>query len=325
MAPPWNGGDGRGSRSCSGMLNAFTVDVEDYYHVSAFAERITPRQWDGFESRVVPNTHRVLQLLERSDTRATFFVLGWVADRFPRLVRDIHNAGHEIGCHSYWHRLVYDMCPDEFQLDLALSCDALQQITGKPVVAYRAPSFSITARSFWAVDILLDQGVRFDSSIFPVRHDRYGMPHAPRFPHKIHRPSGELWEFPGSVRKLWGSHVPVGGGGYFRLYPLPLTLRWLRHINDHEQQPFMFYIHPWELDPHQPRLSGSLRSRLRHYVNLASTEAKLERLLTAFSFGTLSEVLQIGLGPMKSAPQVLVPETENPSPASELVAAEATR
>ncbi|MBI3462712.1 MAG: DUF3473 domain-containing protein [Planctomycetes bacterium] len=274
------------------MLNAFTVDVEDYYHVSGFTDRITHHQWDGYESRVVRNTQRVLRLLERFETPATFFVLGWVADRFPQLVRDIQSAGHEIGCHSYWHRLVYDMCPDEFQLDLALSCDTLQQITGTRIVAYRAPSFSITKRSLWAVDVLLEQGVRYDSSVFPVRHDRYGIPDAPRFPHKIHRPAGELWEFPGAVRRLWGSHVPVGGGGYFRLYPLALTRRWLRHINDQEQQPFMFYIHPWELDSDQPRLPGSLRSRLRHYVNLGSTEAKLEQLLTAFSFGTLSEVLE---------------------------------
>lgn len=273
------------------LINAFTVDVEDYFQVTAFADRIRPSEWDHFESRVVPNTRRILRLLDAHQVRGTFFILGWVADRYPELVRDIQRAGHELGCHSYWHRLVYDLTPDEFRDDLRRARNAIEDITGEPVVAYRAPSFSITARSLWALDILIEEGVRFDSSIFPIYHDRYGIPNAERFPHVITRTTGELMEFPPSVYRLPKLNLPVGGGGYFRLYPTQLTCRCLSRINRIERQPFMFYIHPWEFDPDQPRLAASRRSRLRHYVNLTKTEQRTTRLLRQFRFGSLTEAL----------------------------------
>ena len=279
-------------------VNAFTVDVEDYYHVSGFAERIAPEDWSSYESRVVPSTKRVLELLEAHAVRATFFILGWVADQFPQLVREIHRAGHELGCHSYSHRLVYQMTPDEFRNDLRRARLAIEDIAGTSVVAYRAPSFSITTKSLWALDILVEEGFQCDSSIFPIRHDRYGIPRAERFPHRIERLSGSLLEFPPSVRRIAGFNFPVGGGGYFRLYPVALTERWLARINSLDAQPFMFYIHPWEFDPDQPRLPGSRRSRFRHYLNLGKTEQRTRRILQRFRFGTVSEAL----APLTSRP-----------------------
>ncbi len=274
-------------------INAFTVDVEDYYHVSAFERQIDRAQWDRYESRVVANTHRILKMLARHDVRATFFVLGWVAEKFPDLVRQIQAGGHEIGSHGYWHRLIYRMSPDEFRDDLIRGREVLRQITGEPVVAYRAPSFSITRKSLWALEILAAEGFRFDSSVFPIYHDRYGIPGAKVSIHQIDTPAGPLWEFPVSVVRLGRINLPVSGGGYFRLYPLPLTLRFLANINRKQGRPFVFYVHPWELDPDQPRLqSGSRLSRTRHYVNLASTEKKLDLLLRKFRFGPLSEVIE---------------------------------
>ena len=266
------------------MGNVFSVDVEDYFHVQAFADRIDPRDWDHFESRVERNTLRILELLERHQTRATFFVLGWVAQRHADLVRRIQNAGHEIGCHSHMHKLVYGQTPDEFRDDLRRSTDTIQQITGSLVTAYRAPSFSINSRSLWALDVLIDEGYRIDSSIFPVRHDTYGIRDLDPAPHAIPRPLGDIWEFPPAVRQKRFGNIPVAGGGYFRLLPLRLTLHWLRNINRKERRPVMFYIHPWEVDPEQPRLPGSRKSRFRHYQNLATTEAKLDRLLVEFPF-----------------------------------------
>lgn len=273
------------------MRNAFTVDVEDYFHVSGFADRISPSQWDTFESRVVPNTHRLLRLLDEQQVQATFFVLGWVAERHPELVRQIGAGGHEIGCHSYWHRLVYDMGPDEFRADLRRARQAIEDITSKPVVAYRAPSYSITRRSRWAIEVLAEEGFRYDSSIFPIHHDRYGIPDAPSHPYAEHSSAGVVWEFPLTVVRLFGTNVPVAGGGYFRLYPVRLSIHWFEQVNRRTGQPFVFYVHPWELDPDQPRLHGCLRSRLRHYINLRHTEPKLKCLLPRFRWGTLSAVL----------------------------------
>lgn len=273
------------------ILNAFTVDVEDYYQVRAFSENVDPKTWDDYESRVVQNTHRILRMLDNHGVQATFFVLGWVADRHPRLVRDIQISGHEIGVHSFWHRCLFDMTPDEFREDLLHSIKVVEDATGEPVKSFRAPSFSITAESMWALDVLVECGIEFDSSIFPVYHDTYGIPTAERFPHRIERNGGGLWEFPPSVYPLWKFNLPVAGGGYFRLYPSRLSLQWLQYINDVEKQPFVFYVHPWELDPDQPRLPGSLRSRFRHYQNLRSTVPKLQRLLSSFQFGTLTQAL----------------------------------
>lgn len=275
----------------SPIQNAFTVDVEDYYHVSAFARTISPHDWSQYESRVVASTHRILRLLEERQVRGTFFVLGWVAERFPELVRDIHRAGHELGCHSYWHRLVYEQTPDEFRDDLTRAKDVVEQVTGEPVTAYRAPSFSITRKSLWALEILAGEGIRLDSSIYPVHHDRYGIPGAERFLHRVETPAGELLEFPPSLVRLGNFNLPVGGGGYFRLYPSRFSETCLHRIHREAGRPFMFYVHPWEVDPGQPRLRGSALSRFRHYVNLDRTEAKLRRLLDAFSFGSVGDVI----------------------------------
>lgn len=274
------------------MINAFTVDVEDYFHVSAFEKHISRAEWDCFECRVIRGTHRLLDLLDKHDTLATFYVLGWIADRFPQLVQDIHSAGHELGSHSYWHRLVYELSPDEFRRDLVASITAIENATGERVVNYRAPSFSITGRSLWALDVLADEGIECDSSIFPIRHDRYGIPDAPPHMHTIDTSAGSLCEFPPSVVRVAGVNLPVSGGGYFRLYPLLWTVRCLKQIN-RQGRPFMFYVHPWELDPNQPRLPlGSQLSRMRHRVNLATTERKLDELLATFCFGRVCDVLE---------------------------------
>ena len=274
------------------IQNALTVDVEDYYQVSGFESGIQRDDWPSFPSRVVENTLRILDLLRNRDIKGTFFVVGWIADRHPELVREIDRAGHEIGSHSYWHRLVYDLTPEEFREDLRRSRDILEDIVGKPVTAFRAPSFSIVQRSLWALEILADEGFTVDSSVFPIHHDRCGIPDAPRQPYVCDTAAGPLWEFPASVARLGRVNLPVSGGGYFRLLPYSVSSRLLRRINMRQKQPFVFYVHPWELDPRQPRLKVSSRAmRFRHYVNLATTEAKFMRLLSQFSFGRLDEVL----------------------------------
>jgi polysaccharide deacetylase family protein (PEP-CTERM system associated) len=272
------------------LLNALTVDVEDYYHVSTFDRCVDRARWPGLESRVGASTRRLLDRLGDAGVRATFFVLGWVARRQPGLVRGIQAAGHEIGCHGYGHRLIYEQTPDEFRADLRRARDVLQDITGAPVRAYRAPSFSITGRSLWALDVLIEEGFAHDSSIYPTYHDRYGIPGAPLHPHRIRRRGGAIWEFPPPVWRCLGYPLPVGGGGYFRLYPYALTRRGLRAINA-AGRPFAVYLHPWELDPGQPRLAPGWVRAFRHYVNLHRTEGRLVRLLRDFSFGTLSESL----------------------------------
>jgi polysaccharide deacetylase family protein (PEP-CTERM system associated) len=273
------------------MLNAFSVDVEDYFQVTAFERDISRRDWEGFECRVVANTRRLLQLLAGHNVRATFFVLGWVADRYPELVAEIAAAGHELASHSYWHRLVYQMSPEEFREDLLRSRQAIQAASGQRVDGFRAPSFSITRQSLWALDILAEEGFRIDSSIFPTRHHRYGIPDAKPQLHELQTSAGSLWEFPPAIRRYARWNLAVAGGGYFRLYPLQFTCSALARINE-AGAPFVFYIHPWEVDPQQPRLrAGGWASRLRHYVNLSSTEAKLDALLSRFRFGTLSDAI----------------------------------
>lgn len=282
------GADGNGRRS---PLNVFSVDVEDYFHVNAFSRHVDRRTWPDYESRVVRNTHRVLEILEQYQVRGTFFVLGWVAAEHPQLVRAIQRSGHEIGCHSFWHRSVFDLTPEEFREDLLQGAKAIEEITGERVTAFRAPNFSITERSLWALDILIEEGFRYDSSIFPIYHDTYGIPQARRYPYTIERSQDVLAEFPPSVYRLWKLNIPVGGGGYFRLYPSRLSTYWLRRINQRDERPFMFYVHPWELDPDQPRLPAPWRSRFRHYKNLDKTEQKLHQLLGRFRFGRLSEAI----------------------------------
>jgi polysaccharide deacetylase family protein (PEP-CTERM system associated) len=299
-------------------LHAFTVDVEDYFQVSAFERHIPRDHWSRYESRVEGNTRALLRLLERHDARGTFFVLGWVADHHPRLVRDIQRAGHEIGSHGYWHRLAYHQTPAEFRADARRTRDALEQLVGTAVTAYRAPSFSITRRSLWALEILAEEGFTVDSSVFPVRHDRYGVPDAPTGPHRRDTPAGSLWEFPPAVLPLGRFNLPVGGGGYFRLYPW-LCTRYLLSRVASLGQPFLFYIHPWEIDPRPPRLQvGSRPARLRHSLNLTSTPDKLERLLRTFRFGRLRDVLN------DLSPQARSASEEEPPQASPSLARQAS-
>lgn len=269
-----------------------TVDVEDYFHVSAFSHVVSRDEWTSLESRVCQNTERLLAILEAADVRATFFVLGWVAERFPALVERIHRDGHELASHSYDHGLVYDKTPEEFRADLARARAAIEQATGVRVRGYRAPSYSITERSLWAIDVLASEEYTFDSSIYPIYHDRYGIPHWDRHIHALERQGRRLWELPGSTVRHLGTNLPVGGGGYFRLLPYWWTRRGLRALNDTEGRPAVFYLHPWEIDPDQPRLNVGAVSRYRHYRNLDRTEPRLRRLLREFRFGTISQVLE---------------------------------
>jgi succinoglycan biosynthesis protein ExoA len=272
-------------------LNALTIDVEDYYQVSAFDHCVSRDHWEGFEQRVEGSTQKILDLLSARGVPGTFFILGWVAERYPGLVRAIHQAGHEVGCHGYGHQLIYQQTPEVFRADLCRARDVLEDILGQRITAYRAPSFSITRNSLWALDILIEEGFTLDSSIYPVHHDRYGLPGAPAHPWRVERPAGSLWEFPPPVWRFLRFPFPVGGGGYFRLYPYAFTRKALRDINA-SGRPFALYLHPWEFDPDQPRLrTGRLRA-LRHYLNLHRTEERLNRVLEDFSFATLSEALE---------------------------------
>jgi polysaccharide deacetylase family protein (PEP-CTERM system associated) len=270
------------------LLNALTIDVEDFFQVSAFDDCVDRSRWDEYESRVVIGTGKILDILENAGVRATFFVLGWVADRQPELVRAIHAAGHEIASHGYWHRLIYQQTPDEFRADVRRSRALLEDLIGKAVTAYRAPSFSITRRNLWAFDVLIEEGFELDSSVYPTFHHRYGIAGAPLGPHRVVRPSGTIWEFPGTVWRGLGYPLPVGGGGYFRLYPYWLTRVGLGAIN-RSGRPFVAYLHPWELDPGQPRLRPGRVKAFRHYVNLRRSEKRLARMLGEFRMGTLAE------------------------------------
>lgn len=279
------------------ISNALTVDVEDYFQVSAFADIVRPDEWDRFDCRVERNTDRLLQLFADADVKATFFVLGWIAERYPKLVRDIAAQGHEVACHGFSHQLVYNQTPDIFKRETLASKSLLEDQAQSPVLGYRAASYSITRRSLWALDILHEAGFRYDSSIYPVYHDRYGIPDAAREPHRLTTPSGaELAEFPIATLDLPKYALPIGGGGYFRLFPYALTRWGLKRINQHERRPFIFYLHPWEIDPEQPRLPGRWFSRFRHYNNLARCESRLARLLKDFNFEPAKDILlRLGL------------------------------
>jgi len=270
------------------VINALTVDVEDYFHVSGFADVVRAEDWPNFESRVEVNTRKLLDIFSAHGAVATFFVLGWVAERYPRLVQALRRAGHEVASHGYAHKLVYQLSPREFRDDVRRSKKLLEDVTGTAVVGYRAPSFSIIKSSLWALDILVEEGFRYDSSIFPIRHDRYGIPDAERFPHECRAHNGDgLVQFPISTLRMCGVNIPVGGGGYLRLFPYAVT-RWAIHrLNTNEHKPAIVYLHPWELDVAQPRIPGPPVSRFRHYVNVHTTEPKLHRLLGAFGFQSL--------------------------------------
>jgi len=277
------------------ICNALTVDVEDYFHVSAFAESINRDDWGNYPLRVEKNTGLLLNLFDEYQVKATFFVLGWVAERARGLVKEIAARGHEVACHGYSHQLVFDQSPDVFREETHRSKNLLEDIVQAPIRGYRAASYSITERSLWALDILAEAGFEYDSSIFPVRHDRYGIPDSPEFPHRLKTPKGRsLVEFPLSTARVFRYRLPVAGGGYFRLYPYALTKAGLAQVN-RRKSPFIFYLHPWEVDPDQPKISASWFSRFRHYNNLDKCESRLRSLMTDFQFGTTWDVLS-GLG-----------------------------
>ena len=268
-----------------------SVDVEDYFHAESFSEVVDRANWDSHSSRVEANTRRLLELLAELDIHGTFFILGWVADRFPGLVREIAACGHELGCHSYWHRLIYKLDPTEFREDTHRAKSVIEDISGQPVYGYRAPTYSVIDRSVWALEILTELGFSYDSSIFPIRHDRYGMPDAPRAPFRFQTPSGPMTEFPITTFRVAGHNLPVGGGGYLRLLPRVYTRLGLQRVQ-REGLPVVIYIHPWEIDPEQPRLAGRLSSRLRHYTNLSQT---LERFRSVLQTGTYTSFRESGL------------------------------
>ena len=274
------------------IQNALTIDVEDYFQVAALAEAVDYDDWASMEYRVEANTDRILSLFDEASVKATFFTLGWVAERSPEMVKRIAAAGHEVASHGYSHQLIYNQTPDVFREETIRSKKILEDIVQAPVTGYRAASYSITNESRWALDILAEQGFTWDSSIFPVHHDRYGMPGTPRWPHRLTTDNGyELAEFPLSTLKFPGYTLPIAGGGYFRLFPYWFSRMGLGSIN-RQGKPFVFYLHPWEVDPGQPRLDVKWFSRFRHYNNLDVCEQRLATLLSDFRFTTMSKVLE---------------------------------
>ncbi len=271
------------------MRNAMTIDVEDYFQVSAFAPHTARDSWDSQPCRIERNIERILALLAAHDTHATFFTLGWIAERYPQLVRAIVAQGHELASHGYGHQRASDLSREQFHDDITRAKGLLEDIGGVAVRGYRAPSFSIGSRNLWALDTLRDAGHIYSSSIYPIAHDHYGMPEAPRF--AFHPLNDAMLEFPPSTVQLFGRNLPAAGGGYFRLMPYALS-RWLmRRVNQADGQPCMFYFHPWELDPEQPRQVGiSAKTRFRHYVNLNRMEGRIAHLLRDFEWGRVDQV-----------------------------------
>lgn len=283
------------------LINAFTVDVEDYFQVSAFEGEVSRERWQSVPSRIDRGLATILDLLDRAGLRGTFFVLGWVARHRPDLIRVIAERGHELGCHSDEHRLVYSQTPAEFREDLRRALGAIQDASGRACTLYRAPTFSITARSLWALPILVEEGIRVDSSVYPVIHDRYGIPGAPRFPYRPLQDAPEFVEFPPSTFRMFGATLPCAGGGYLRIYPLSMTRLALRQINGSDRRPAVVYVHPWEFDPDQPVVSTGTLQRLRHRMNLGKMGSRVENLLSRFRFSTLGDALA-GLGGPSALP-----------------------
>ncbi len=293
------------------ITNYLSIDVEDYFHVSAFEDVSPPESWENREIRVDRNTRRLLEILREKGAKATFFVLGWVAHRRPELVREIQGEGHEVASHGYGHRRIGTLTRAEFREDVRRSKKILEDLTGAGVVGYRAPSYSISRGTLWAYDEIVEAGYLYDSSVFPIRHDLYGIHDWPRFSCRIVRDGRNGWtpetpspsrmapehfrgivEIPITTLDLWGCSLPIAGGGYFRLYPYPLTRRGLRRINAVDGKPFVFYLHPWEIDPGQPRMEGArAKSRFRHYLNLDRTEERFRSLLGDFAFQPLRQAL----------------------------------
>lgn len=275
------------------ITHAMTVDVEDYFHVAAFNKVIDPTSWDTWPCRVEANTHKLLQLFDDKNIKITFFILGWVAERYPELVKTIRAQGHEIASHGYSHQLIYKQDQQVFREETAKSKQILEDLGQAPVTGYRAASYSITRNSLWALDILAELGFTWDSSIFPTRHDNYGIPGSPEEPYSIITTNGSaLTEFPLTTAKVFGQSIPAAGGGYFRQYPYALS-RWLfERASLNQTKPQIFYLHPWEIDPDQPRVpNASWFSNFRHYTNLKRCLPRLERMIDDFNFGTISQSL----------------------------------
>jgi polysaccharide deacetylase family protein (PEP-CTERM system associated) len=282
-----------------GIVNALTFDVEEYFHAEAFAGVVRPDEWPSLESRVVGSTERLLDVLGEAKTTATFFVLGWVAERHPGLVRAIRAQGHEIACHGYGHQMITRLSRGQFAEDLRRARGTIEDAAGAEVIGYRAPTFSVVRETLWSLEILAEAGFRYDSSIFPIVHDRYGIPDALRFPHLLPAGAGRLIaEFPLSTVGSGRWRFPVAGGGYFRLLPYPVT-RWAVDRLNRAAQPAIVYLHPWEIDPEQPRLAVGRVARFRHSVNTDTTEAKLRRLLRDFEFAPVRDVLA-GVGILRA-------------------------
>ena len=267
-------------------LNVLTVDVEDYFHVSAFESIVKRSDWPSYEQRVGANTRKILDMFDEYEVKGTFFILGWVAERDPGLVREIAVRGHELACHGYQHNRVREMSPAEFRDDVSRAKAAIEDAAGLPIHGYRGASFSVTRETFWYLDILFDLGFAFDSSIFPIRHDHYGIPDFPRFPLNMKTSNGgQIFEFPLSTRRWMGMNIPIAGGGYLRQLPISFIRSGIRHLNRKERGPAVIYFHPWEIDPEQPRIAGAdYLASLRHYRNLEKTEGRIRKLLAEFPF-----------------------------------------
>ena len=285
------------------ITNALTVDVEDYFQVSAFEPHINRSDWDRLECRVERNIARILELFAQHDAKATFFTLGWVAQRYPALVREIVQQGHELASHGFAHQRASSLSEQDFLADISRAKTLLEDVSGVAVQGYRAPSFSITEGNLWAFDSLVRAGYRYSSSVYPIRHDHYGMPDAPRFPH---RRSSSLLEIPITTLRLRKRNFPASGGGYFRLLPYRCSKWMFTQINRVEQQPVVFYFHPWEIDPQQPRIEAAARkAKFRHYLNLDRMESRLSRLLQDFHWGRMDDIFLAG-SPLSAAEPVLL-------------------
>jgi polysaccharide deacetylase family protein (PEP-CTERM system associated) len=272
-------------QSSAKRIHIMSVDVEDYFMVEAFADSVSPTTWDDRLSRVVDSTRKVLDLFDKHGAKGTFFFVGWIADKFPGLVRDVYSRGHEIACHGYWHRPVYSMAPEEFRTDTRSALRAIEDAAGTKVYGYRAPSWSITKDSLWALDILAEEGFTYDSSIYPIHHDLYGVPGAQRFSYRHVCKNGlSLQELPPATVRILGQNFPAAGGGYLRIFPMAYT-RWaFEKYEESYGERVIVYFHPWELDPEQPRIKSGLKSRFRHYTNLHSMENRLKSLLENYKF-----------------------------------------
>lgn len=281
-----------GPKTDARPIHILSVDVEDYFMVEAFANSVTKSSWADRPSRVVESTKRTLDLFDRYHVKGTFFFVGWVAEKFPDLVRDVSARGHELACHSYWHRPVYSLTQDEFREDTRAAVKAIEDAAGVKVHGYRAPSWSITKNCMWALDILAEEGFKYDSSIYPIYHDLYGVPGAQRFPYEFTCRNGvQLKEYPPSTVRVFGQNLPGAGGGYLRIFPLAYT-RWVFSKFEHSyREKVVVYFHPWELDPDQPRIAEKIKSRLRHYTNLNRMNGRLEYILQHYSFDTFLSVM----------------------------------